>query len=85
MIRKMTNGTTTLNINEWIITKHGWEFYLTPNAEGEDAKRRFGLVMGIEVEMGEVYMPELFPYINTKATGEQLKEVMPATGWKWED
>jgi hypothetical protein len=68
-----------INVVEHIILKNGWEYYVTDDKHDEDTIRC--VVMGFETEMGDVYLPEIKPYVVSRT--RNLNEVMPATGWKW--
>lgn len=60
---------------------HGWEYFLEkPNKDGV----AFGLVCGFEDELGSVYLPEIEPYIVSKAS-EDCSDAFPAPGWHWAD
>ena len=83
-MRKMTNGTTTLNVVDHLVLKNGWEYYITDEHADSGTAIRFCLVCGYAIEMGDVYMPELTPYIVSRAKGD-LADLMPAPGWQWVD
>ncbi len=86
MIRRMESSQTipvVLEVNQHIMTKNGWEYYLEKPEDQESRNIRFGLVMGFETEMGLVDTDELDPYVMSVATDGALMEIMPAAGWKW--
>jgi len=83
MIRKMKNKHFELDVNQHLITKHGWEYYLEKPEDQESRNIRFGLVMGIETEMGYVDTDEVSPHVMCVASDEALMEIMPAEGWEW--
>lgn len=81
-MRTMEKNGMKINVVEHIIVKNFWEYYVSNEDTGEkDIK--FCLVMGEETELGDVWMPEIEPFIITKT--KNLKEVMPASGWNWID
>jgi len=72
----------TINVVEHIITKNLWEFYIIDDPENVRPEGYVtALVMGHETEIGDVYLPEIEPYIISRTT--QLNEVFPARGWSW--
>ena len=72
----------TINVVEHIITKNLWEFYIIDDPENVRPEGyATALVMGQETEIGDVYLPEIEPYIISRTT--QLNEVFPARGWSW--
>jgi hypothetical protein len=83
-MRKMKSVTSNdvLEINEHIILRNFWEYYII-NEETNDADVKLGYVMGFENEIGYVYMPEIKPYVLTRTN--DLKNVMPASGYEWID
>lgn len=78
-MRKMTNGTTTLNITKLIVTQHGWEYFVTDNKFSDDIVQC--LVCGLADEIGDVSLKEIRPYVVAATTN--LSEVMPAPNWEW--
>ena len=82
-MNKLDHCKTSLEVNQHIMTKHGWEYYLEKPEDQESRNIRFGLVMGFETEMGYVNTDELDPYIMSIATDGALMEIMPAEGWEW--
>ena len=69
-----------LNITEHYILKNFWEYYVTDDNTGsEDIRQCF--VMGFENELGDVYIPEIAPYIISKT--KKLNEIAPAHGFEW--
>jgi hypothetical protein len=74
-----------LNVREFIITKGNlWEYYVLDENEKDD-DIQFCLVRGFEQELGDVYMPEIKPYISVrvKVTEKNYHEIMPAIGYEW--
>lgn len=78
---KMINVQTKviINVTEHIIIKNFWEYFVTDDKQGEDTVRC--LVLGFETEIGDVYLPEIKPYIISRT--KNFDEVMPAPGWEW--
>lgn len=79
-MKVMVNSETgqTLKITEHMMTRNFWEYYVTDETDGDIARC---LVLGFEDEIGDVYLPEIAPYIITKT--KKLSGVMPAPGWNW--
>ena len=73
---------TKLRIKELIITKNFWEYYVIDENNYIDKDLITALVMGVEIEIGDVYLPEIEPYIFTRTKN---LDVLPATGYHWED
>ena len=83
-MRTMIKGSTVLDITEHIIIKNLWEYYVVkqkPKDESEDSNIKLCLVYGYELELGDVDMNEIKPFIISKTNN--LKEVMPAPGYTW--
>lgn len=80
-MRKMQKGETIINVVQHIMTKNFWEYYVTDNKHSDDIVSC--LVLGYELEMGDVSLSEIAPYIMCKT--KQLCDVMPASGWHWVD
>jgi len=78
-----------INVVEHIITRNCWgnnrncwELYIIDDPENVRPEGYVtALVMGHETEIGDVYLPEIEPYIISRTT--QLNEVFPARGWSW--
>jgi len=70
---------TTINVTEHIILRNGWEYYVTDDKHDKDTIRC--VVMGLETEMGDVYLPEIKPYIVSRT--RDLNDLAPAEGWEW--
>lgn len=75
------NG-TKLKIRQHIILKNFWEYYITDRYP-EDSEIQEAFVMGFENELGDVYLPEIKPYIISKTN--DLEDVAPASGFSWEE
>lgn len=83
-MRKMQkiDSKTILEVKEHIILKNFWEYYvLESDTNTDDIK--LCLVLGDENEIGDVYIPEIKPYIISKT--KNLSEVMPAPNYNWID
>ena len=80
-MRKMTKGNQNINVTEFFMLKNMWEYYVTDDQYSDDIK--CCLVHGFELELGDVSMAEVSPYIITRT--KDLKSLMPAPGWKWSD
>ena len=79
-MRTMDNDGMKLNIVEHIIIRNFWEYYVT-DIPSEDPDIKCCYVMGAECELGDVYMPEIEPYIISRT--KNLLGVLPAFGFKW--
>jgi len=71
---------TTINVVQHITIKNGWEYYITDEDTG-DKDVKVCLVVGFETELGDVYIPEIEPYIVTRTP--ILKGLMAAPDWEW--
>lgn len=79
-MRTMINSFgTKINVVEHIILKNGWEYYVTD--EKFDKDTIMCVVMGFETEAGDVYMPEIKPYIVSRT--RDLNDLAPAEGYEW--
>jgi hypothetical protein len=80
MIKEFDNGAKIeLNIVRLIMTQNGWEYFVTDDAFTEDIVRC--VVAGDEVEIGDVSLEEIAPYIIFRS--KSLDGALPAPGWKW--
>lgn len=70
---------SVVNVVKHIILKNGWEYFVTDDKHDEETVRC--IVMGFEIEHGDVWLPEIKPYIISETT--DLNEVMPVPGWQW--
>jgi hypothetical protein len=75
-----SEGGEPFTVHQHIMLQNHWEYYL---GETDEDGVAFGYVMGFENEWGDVYMPEVKPYIILKTTN--LKELLPPAGYRWED
>lgn len=79
-MRKMTDGTTTLSILEWIIVRGiNWEYYVFEKWNEDNCA--YCLVDGDFQEMGLVSLDEIKPYIFART--KDLDSIAAAPGWKW--
>lgn len=78
-MRKMKNKDQTIIVIEHIITKNFWEYYVIEIDENNIA---FCLVDGFEMELGDVDLEEIAPYIITRTKDLTMQ---PARGWRWVD
>jgi hypothetical protein len=83
-MRKMKSltGDHEMEICEHIMTKNFWEYYIS-NEETSSPQVKFGYVMGDENELGYIYLPEIDPYIMSRTN--DLEDIMPASGYTWND
>lgn len=82
MKMKRINDDRVVEVEEWFITKNGWEYYVIKDANNsKDLK--LCLVLGYEQEMGDVYIPEIRPHLMGHTTKSRLSEILPAEGWQW--
>lgn len=82
-MRKMKNKSygTVVNVTEFAMTRNMWEYFITDNKFNDDIV--CAVVNGFECEMGDVYLPEINPYVLTRSN--DLSELAPAPGWEWID
>lgn len=83
-MRTIIKDDQELKVKEFFMTKNMWEYYVLEEdyrEEGLPEKIQTALVLGHEVEIGDVDMEEIKPYIITRTTN--LNEVMPPVGWSW--
>ena len=73
---------TRIQIEQHIVLKNFWEYYITTRRFEADKDIACALVLGYELELGDVRLSELKPYILSSTT--DLKDVMPAPNWTWE-
>ena len=67
---------------EHIIIKNMWEYYILKIEEDVDPEGyETALVVGDYTEIGQVYMPEIEPYIVSRTT--DLNELQPPPNWEW--
>ena len=67
-----------VEVTRHIMTKNMWEYYLEEPDENGIA---FGVVMGLDTELGYVNMEEIAPYVISST--DNMDELMPASGWNW--
>ena len=84
-MNRLDHCKTSIHVNQYIITQHGWEYYLEKPEDQESRNYRFGLVMGVATEMGMVDVNEVLPHATLVAVGDELNELMPAEGWEWSE
>tara|TARA_R100000234_G_scaffold119282_1_gene101783 strand:- start:196 stop:453 length:258 start_codon:yes stop_codon:yes gene_type:complete len=83
-MRKMRRqgDSRTVMVREHIIIKNMWEYYVISIDEvDEEDQVQYCYVMGFECEFGDVYIPEIEPYIISRT--KNLDEVMPPTDFEW--
>ena len=77
---KRAGSESTLKVERVVILKNFWEYFLeAPDKDGVS----FGFVMGFADELGYVSLDEIAPYAISTASGKELNEVLPASGWNW--
>lgn len=70
-----------LKVTEHIILKNFWEYYVL-EAETNTSDVKLCLVMGAETEIGDVYLPEIKPYVISRT--KKLENILPAPNYSWE-
>lgn len=70
-----------VKVENMYVLSNGWEYFLE---KANKAGIAFGLVCGFEDELGDVFVPEIQPYIVSSANKE-CTDALPAPGWYWED
>tara|TARA_Y100001949_G_scaffold164735_1_gene159864 strand:- start:76 stop:384 length:309 start_codon:yes stop_codon:yes gene_type:complete len=87
MTRAMVNddGTVEVEVVMHIILRNFWEYYIIEPDESRliSTGRVTALVVGDFTEIGDVYLPEITPYIVSRT--RDLSEVLPAPQWRWGD
>ena len=81
-MKKMIKDKTVLNIRQHIIIKNFWEYYITDRYEPESDIQE-ALVFGAELELGDISLSELKPYIITLTELDENSVLMPAPNWRW--
>ena len=81
--KTMIKGDLKLEIVEHIILKNYWEYYILKDDEYATEDIKAAVVMGDSIELGDVSLAEIKPYIKTRTSN--LSEIMPAAGYKWEN
>jgi hypothetical protein len=79
MKKKMTDGTITLTIVGFFMTRNFWEYFITDDKPKESII--WCLVYGDFIEYGPVDMNEAKPYIITFS--QHLEGLAPPPGWQW--
>jgi hypothetical protein len=72
-----------LKIEEWIMTKNLWEYYILSDKKVKKSPIRMAYVRGIFDEIGSVDLEELEGYIMSRT--KNLNEVMPAPNFRWKE
>ena len=86
MLGKSLGEKGVCTVVEHIIIKNLWEYFILKIEEDVDPEGyKTALVVGDYTEIGQVYMPEIEPYIISKVSGGELDEVMPPFEYHWED
>jgi hypothetical protein len=80
-MRKLTNGSVTVECFGWLMTRNVWEYYLLDDKFGADI--RFALVYGDETEMGDISTDEVRPHMISSTL--DLTDVVAPPGWEWAD
>ena len=78
----MKNVDVKVKVLEHIILRNFWEYYVIDRKTNTDDVK-FCYVMGDESEFGDVSMEEIAPFIVTRTS--KLNNVMPASGYYWEN
>ena len=68
-------------IVEHIILQNMWEYYILKTDDVWAEGYEMALVVGDYTEIGQVYMPEIEPYITSRTS--QLDDLRPAPHWEW--
>jgi len=69
-------------VEQHLITRNFWEYYVIKDPNNSD-DIKFCYVMGIESEFGDVYIPEIKPYVLSQSKVTPTKEIMPPIGFMW--
>ena len=76
------DSSEAFEVYQHIILKNFWEYYLE---EADEHGNAFGYVMGDYNEWGNVDVKEIEPYIISRASGDELGDVMPPFQYHWEN
>jgi hypothetical protein len=82
LVRKMVRGKQKLKVAAIHVTRNGWEYFQEGGADSDGIA--FGLVCGFEDELGSFSIEEIAPYVTATAEGDNLKDCLPAPGWRWD-
>lgn len=81
MTRQLRNDNTgsVVNVHAWIGLVNGWEYYLLekPNANNI----ALALVYGDEIEMGDVWLTEIKPYMT--CITRDMTDLAAPPNWSW--
>ena len=78
-MRQMTDGDTTVDVLQHIITANMWEHYILEQPDEHGIV--FALVVGDYTELGDVSLPEIMPYALSMT--QEIDSILPAPGWSW--
>jgi len=78
-MRRMRKENQEIQVIEHVIVRNYWEYYVMD--EWTEDNVAYCLVDGDFQEIGLVSLDEIKPYIISKT--RDLKNLMPAPGWKW--
>ena len=84
-MRRMIKDNLKLDVVEHIILRNMWEYFVLADEAGDepDSDIKYALVMGFNDEIGTVSLSEIKPYVISRTS--RLDEIMPASGYQWED
>lgn len=82
MTRKLKNLKTgeIFECTEHIILKNFWEYYVL-NAKTNTPDTKLCLVCGFEEEIGDVWLPELTPFVISRT--KNLNEILAPRHYDW--
>ena len=80
-MRKMKHSKygTVVNVTEFAMVKNMWEYFITDEKFSDDIV--CAVVAGFEVELGDISLSEIKPYVILRS--KDLASTMPAPGWEW--
>lgn len=79
-MRKMKEKSTgkVYEVKEHIILKNFWEYYIIEKPDDNNVFT--AIVMGNEIEIGDVSLDEIKPYILTRT---KIIDMFPCQGFEW--
>ena len=81
--KTMTNCDLKLEIVEHFILTNYLEYFILKDDEYATEDIKAAVVMGDSIEIGDVSLSEMKPYIVSRTSN--FSEIMPAAGYKWEN
>ena len=82
MSRPLRNNDTgkVVQVHGWAMTRNMWEYFITSSYPTSDGIVE-AIVYGDETERGDVYLPEIRPYVVSHTV--DLVDLAPPPNWSW--